>query len=384
MTEYLFLQPLDVLYLRGNRLFGAAGDHGEALMPPWPSLAAGAIRSHMLATSGVDLAGFAAGEATPRGRLGKCLGTPEQPGSFRVKIFTLAQKDGGDTVLPFFPLPADVVARGDVLSYLYPRRLHPSVSYGTPAPLPMLPVLRQETPGKLARGRWLNPDGLLAYLVGEPISSNLLVVSDTLWKNDPRLGIAMDTERRTVEKGRIYTTETVAIAEGIGFLVGIDGTEGCPLQEGLLRFGGDGRGATVQPCRCEWPAPSWTRIAKEKRFRLVLSTPGLFPNGWRLPGLAWKDNSLVWQGKNFTARLVAAAVNRAEVVSGWDLACHRPKPAQRVAPVGSVYWFENLEGDPGGLEELMESGLWPLIDKSDAARMAEGFNNVLVAAWPQD
>ncbi|RKX58871.1 MAG: type III-B CRISPR module-associated protein Cmr3, partial [Thermodesulfobacteriota bacterium] len=87
---------------------------------------------------------------------------------------------------------------------------------------------------------------------------------------------------------------------------------------------------------------------------------------------------------DFTARLVAAAINRAEVVSGWDLARHRPKPAQRVAPVGSVYWFDDLEGDPGGLEKLIENGLWPLIDKPDATRMAEGFNNVLVAAWPQE
>jgi len=101
MTEYLFLQPLDVLYLRGNRLFGAAGDHGEALMPPWPSLAAGAIRSHMLASSKVDLAAFADGKATPEGRLGECLGTPEQPGSFRVKVFTLASTPAG--LIPIFP-----------------------------------------------------------------------------------------------------------------------------------------------------------------------------------------------------------------------------------------------------------------------------------------
>ena len=45
----IFLEPLDVLYLRGNKLFADAGAHGEALMPPWPSLAAGAIRSRLMA-----------------------------------------------------------------------------------------------------------------------------------------------------------------------------------------------------------------------------------------------------------------------------------------------------------------------------------------------
>jgi CRISPR-associated protein Cmr3 len=301
-----------------------------------------------------------------------------------VNIFTLAKKRDGDAVLPFFPLPADVVAQENTSCYLYPRRPHPNVSYGTPAPLPMLPVLRQETPKKPAGGHWLNRDGLVAYLAGEPIGNDLLVDSDTLWKNDPRLGIAMETECRTIEKGRIYTTETVAVTKDIGFLVGVDGADGCLPQEGLLRFGGDGRGATVQVCRSEWPASPWTRIAKEKRFRLVLSTPGLFPDGWRLPGFVEKKSSLVWHSSNFTARLVAAAINRAEVVSGWDIARHSPKPAQRMAPTGSVYWFDSLEGDLDGLEEFVKNGLWPLIENQDAARRAEGFNNVLVAAWPQD
>jgi hypothetical protein len=55
-----------------------------------------------------------------------------------------------------------------------------------------------------------------------------------------------------------------------------------------------------------------------------------------------------------------------------------------MAPTGSVYWFDSLEGDLDGLEEFVKNGLWPLIENQDAARRAEGFNNVLVAAWPQD
>ena len=50
----LFIEPLDVLILRGNKLFADAGSHGEALMPPWPSVAAGALRSRMLIDAGID------------------------------------------------------------------------------------------------------------------------------------------------------------------------------------------------------------------------------------------------------------------------------------------------------------------------------------------
>ncbi len=35
-TQTTFIEPLDVLFLRGNKLFGDPGSHGESLIPPWP------------------------------------------------------------------------------------------------------------------------------------------------------------------------------------------------------------------------------------------------------------------------------------------------------------------------------------------------------------
>ena len=32
----VFIEPLDVLVLRGNKLFGDPGSYGESLVPPWP------------------------------------------------------------------------------------------------------------------------------------------------------------------------------------------------------------------------------------------------------------------------------------------------------------------------------------------------------------
>jgi hypothetical protein len=47
MSSYISFEPLDVLMLRGNRLFGG-GVHGESHMPPWPSLFSGALASRAL------------------------------------------------------------------------------------------------------------------------------------------------------------------------------------------------------------------------------------------------------------------------------------------------------------------------------------------------
>lgn len=69
--------------------------------------------------------------------------------------------------------------------------------------------------------------------------------------------------------------------------------------------------------------------------------------------------------------------------SGWDLAKWQPKPAQRIAPVGSVYWFDDFQGKAKALGKFVAEGFWAMSDYPDRSRRTEGFNNVLIAAWPK-
>lgn len=394
MTEYRFIEPLDVLYLRGNKLFGDAGSYGEALMPPWPSLVAGALRSHMLANHKVDLAAFTQARDRLPGlsdALHACLGTPQKPGQFRVGLFTLACREKGQ-IQPCFPLPADVVVTAKALddaTYLQPTTPHPALS--SSYALPQSPLLRAADPAKPQGNLWLNAAGLGAYLNGEKLGKEHLLRGSELWQFDHRLGIALNGAQRTVAKGMLYTAQTVALNRrdgrnqglDVGFLVGVDGADGLLPKSGLLRFGGDGRGAALQTVSSKSlpPVPDWQCIAQERRFRLVLATPGLFADGWRLAGL---DADNRWRGPDgCTARLVAAAVNRADTVSGWDLAKRQPKSAQRIAPVGSVYWFEDFQGEAEALGKLAAEGFWAMGDYPDSSRRAEGFNNLFIAAWPR-
>lgn len=48
-------------------------------------------------------------------------------------------------------------------------------------------------------------------------------------------------------------------------------------------------------------------------------------------------------------------------------------------PAGSVYWFEDFDGDPGKLAEWVVGGLWG--ENPDSQRRAEGYNQVWLAAW---
>jgi CRISPR-associated protein Cmr3 len=192
----VFIEPLDVLVLRGNRLFGDPGSYGESLVPPWPSVAAGAIRSAVLARDGDPFA-FARGQ-WPH----PALGTPSEPGPFTITAFRLARRLG-DRVEPLFEPPADLVIERDGDGVVV-RRIRPRVTARTLAssnPLPSLPVLPQERRTKPATGWWLTAAGWRSYLRGEPITKDDLVASETLWRYDLRVGVGLSLATRHAEEG---------------------------------------------------------------------------------------------------------------------------------------------------------------------------------------
>lgn len=238
----------------------------------------------MLADAGVDFAAFARNEPIADDTLAQILGTPENPGSFRIAAFTLAKRNG-NPVEPCVSLPADVVVTRKELDdarYLEPRVPHLAIQTG--APISHLPVLSSAELAKPVSSLWLNGAGFRAYVNGEPIRKEHLLSASKLWQTDPRLGIALEGGRATVKTGMLYTAETIALCEGIGFLAGVAGATGRVPADGLVRLGGDGHAAALSGCEVKIPEPGWAQIERERRFRLVLATPGIFAGGWSLPG----------------------------------------------------------------------------------------------------
>lgn len=377
-TTSCFMEPLDVLFLRGNKLFGDPGSHGESLVPPWPSVAAGAIRSRMLADDRVDLAAFAAGKVAH-----PTLGTPTAPGAFTVKAFQLARRHTDGRVEVLVAPPADlVIAKGE--SEVTVRRLQPTpLAKGLSASsgLPLLPVLTESERGKPAGGYWLLESGWQKYLVGQTPAANDLVSSAQLWGIDHRVGVGLDAEQRRAADGRLFSVQAVAMKKrehggcDVGFLASVAGA--AIPQSGLVRLGGDGRGAALHAAPTKQPQADPAALLADHRCRLVLSSPGVFADGWRLPGV---DADGRFDLHGVRGRLVCAAVPRFETVSGWDLAWRKPKPALRAAPAGSVYWLDELDATPNALDKLAAHGLWAE-PCEDAARRAEGFNRFVFATY---
>lgn len=379
MLEYRLIDPVDVLFLRGNRLFGEAGEHGENQMPPRPSVFAGAVASRILAD---------------RGRIS------EITRDFRRADAILAETAGEDYACVFLalardnkvylPLPSDLVALEDDKG-LTPHRLRPRYlpkELRASAPLPMVPVLTARERTKPLFGIWLDLEGWRRHLAGEVPDTASMVKQDELWKVDSRLGIARDHASRTASEGRIYTTEGVALADDCRFLAGFSGNN-IP-DTGLLRLGGDGRGAVIgtaegvdDPRDLGRPGSGWSG------FRLILITPGIFSQGWLPSGCRKEKNGQVlFRFKGVEAQLAAAAIGRQEVVSGWDLAKHEPKPARKVVQAGSVYWFKVMDGNTTDLEQLWKQGLCAAEANSEkedqelaVVRRREGFGRAWFGVW---
>lgn len=369
--EYRFIKPVDVLYLRGNKLFGDPGSFSESLVPPWPSVAAGAIRSRMLVDDKVNLNAFAKGKIDhPE------LGNVESPGSFVLTGFYLAKNQANQLEI-LMPLPADLVINETaeqelILDRLVPTKIHNGLL--TSYPLSLMPVLAQaKTRSKAVTGYWLNQAGWETYLAGNTPSNQHLVASSELWALDARVGIGMNPATGSVEEGKLFSAQAVAFKEGVGFVATVKGA--IPPKEGLLRFGGDGRAASIKVANLQITEPKYSIISKAKRCALILTSPALFPDGWLLPGLDKEQN---FKAKGISARLVAAAITRPEIISGWDLAKQQPKPAQKVVPAGSVYWLDELNATPEALQEFVEQGLSTSLN---TARKAEGFNQFTLAVW---
>jgi CRISPR-associated protein Cmr3 len=109
---------------------------------------------------------------------------------------------------------------------------------------------------------------------------------------------------------------------------------------------------------------------------MMLATPAIFSKGW-LPG--WIDEASltgIVPGTNLLTRLVSAVVGRWTAVSGWNHAGkHGPKPLRRMAPEGSVYFFERL----GGSVEWEKLWLRSVCD--DERNRNDGFGVTLWGAW---
>ena len=370
------LDPLAPIIVRSGRPLESKTDADPARFPP-PSTLAGCLRTAWARAAGQSFGPHLA-ELAVAGPL-------------------LLNHDSKVLV----PKPADALYFGHGGSALCVRAEPRPFDAECGADLPdrLLPVqLTKQVEGKSGKGPvWWLWDDLLAFRCGKEIEHTQLCKNG--WSppaGDRRTHVAINPDTYAAKEGQLFQTEGLdldvgparhsecpqeqAHRQGLGALrLLVRFAE--PLGEALVHLGGKRRLAALAPEHENvWPVPpaGWVDgIASAGGLCLTLLTPAIFSAGYR-PG--WLDGDLTGSPPELPGlrlKLCAAAVERWQPHSGWDLHRRQPRPTRKLAGAGATYWFRILgEVDADALGTLRLTNISDLEqDRRD------GFGLALPSHW---
>ncbi|HXG59806.1 MAG TPA: type III-B CRISPR module-associated protein Cmr3 [Planctomycetota bacterium] len=370
MSErWVDLEPVDVLFFRDARPFGAGSEnYAEGIFPPLPSVTAGALRTAAMASYGAD---FSARRL--EGPAAEVWGRPGEA-AFRVSFKGPFLRRGNDLL---FPAPADLEFSQERVWRWAPLgrdRLPFSSSLAREGLRSLWKIEAGRGTGEKLEGPvYLTARDMEAWLSGgipgEP------VCAEALWGTERRFGIALGGTR-TVREGMLYSLRMVRLNEEkrVRLAVAVEGEGVAPLRDkGILRLGGEGRMARWEKSTAgRWPAG----FMREGRFAWTFVTPAIFMEGqtagWKPSRICKRENGWVLDDGDVRARLVGVRLPTMVPVSGWDIAARSAKPLRLAVPAGAVYYFELERGDP--VQKYHARSV------SDVGAQ-EGFGIVLVGGW---
>jgi len=361
------IEPRDPLIVRDGRPFdNTPGSRARSLAFPLPSTLAGGVRTR----AGLDAQGRFAGDVDLLLKH-----------SLRGPLLVVA---GREAVEFFAPAPADAMMMdGARVHRLRPRRLQDGEMANVGDGL--MPVfLGPEVKGK--------PQGMPAYWSWARYERWLLEPADlsvTPWDigipgpvREYRTHVAIERGSLTAKEGALFQTSGLEftwvpregrLRDGRRLALAVE--TDAPIRAGVAPLAGERRlvcwraGLPFPAC----PADLADRVAGTGACRLVLLTPAYFEARGYLP--QWICNAT----DGVLVKVKAAAVNRAVVISGWNLKTSRPKPTRRLAPAGSVY-FLKLDGEESLIRAWVQR-FWLRNFSDDEQSRRDGFGLAAVGVW---
>jgi len=320
------IQASDTLFFRDGRPFSMGDDSfAQGIFPPPPSVLYGALRSayisEKISNGGAKL-------------------TQLISESDNLNFDFIAFDD--DMGSRYFPMPKDLIVpinqKKDYLAQTL--QLIDSPKYSN-SELPQ--TLISSYSGKTVESPHLM-DTLTVekYLNGETHSLHIKKLSDFVLE-EYKIGIGRDRDTRTASEGKLFRIQANRLTNTKGqklyFILGYNSME--LSEKGWLTLGGERRIAYFEKVdNIELKLPK----LNEPRFKIYISTPAVFNQGW-LPGTLLKKYNL---------KLITAAIDRPMHVGGWDIEKRQPKPMLQCVPAGSVFYVEaqNLESARNTAEEI--------------------------------
>ncbi len=254
----------------------------------------------------------------------------------------------------------------------------------------------QEKPGP--GPAWWDWEDLLSFRCGEAVEHARLSANG--WSPPPgdrRTHVSIEPGTRAARDGQLFQTEGLDLDVGParhdeslqerghrpergGLRLLARFAE--PLGETLVHLGGKRRLAALQPeVESIWPRPpkDWLeRMREAGGLSLTLLTPGIFSAGYRPKWIdATRPSGCPPAAPGLRLELCAAAVERWQPHSGWDLAKSKARPTRRLAGAGATYWFRRR----GDLDATAMDALWLASICDDEQDRRDGFGLALPAPW---
>jgi CRISPR-associated protein Cmr3 len=370
------IEPMAPLVFRSGRPFGEGSRDGANF--PWPSSLAGLLR-----TVAMDKAAWLAVELS---------GEQQQTLLNMASAGPILAQRAGDKITPLFPKPADALYllqdEKTALFHLTPGA-YPA-GCGSDLPAGLAPVVLQAgaPKSKPQKGAEFWPlDKLLAWRRGEQFAFSDLPAEADKPLADIRSSVAINRKTFASATGKLFQIQ------GLDFSRARLSQGGYAEHDWLLlaRFSEELANQTVTlggERRLSWLTQAETDplalpdaharvLANSPGVAITFATPALFTGGWK-PG--WLNDALEGEAPGVSGlhlRLKAAAIERWQGLSGWDLKANTPKLARKAVAAGATYWFEIIGTPPAG----WENALWlaPLSDALQDRR--DGFGLAIPGPW---
>jgi len=394
----LFIRPLDTQFYRDGRPFDAGIEsEGKSNFLPYPRTLYGALRACILSRHS-DWQNW---PILPK--VQSVIGSSrDQFGSLNIRGPVMAEDRSGNliNICPLYPIPRDLVKIKDTETCLLLRPLTDDSSLEGYTNLqykvyPCKPDPRQHI--EEIKGYFLSHDNLTQYLTGKFPQEKVKIIlekAENVFQFEPRLGIGLNPETRTVKLNLLYSVNHIRMEDNVGLIVDVDDHNGLLPEKGMFRLGGDSRPVEYVKVGEE----NWTqimedvkkRVAEEGKFKVYFITPAIFKNGWYPDFLSSQNGYLEGNLPNTSlqVRLVGACVGRAIPVGGFDIKKKHPKEVQKAVPAGSVYFFRFMEWN-SWTDEQRKSNVSLLLDNFFYKSLAdktqpywkEGFGLALIGGW---
>jgi CRISPR-associated protein Cmr3 len=385
------ITPAQPLIFRDGKPFGTEDNIADTLAFPLPSTLAGAMRTAWAESQ--DVFDYSNADQIEKLRNKKVCGP----------LLTLTTTQDKTDIL--FPAPADSLCLhgendGTKIYRLRPEMLQPGEGTDLPHNLlspVFLSVDNKEKPARNSPKFWYR-EKMIGWLSSD--DSNGLTASEQGIQNLPietRTHVGIDPKTQAAKSGHLFQTAGLDFGrqrkqnnednnqhwgwdkQEFGLACAFQGEMSSTFRTigGESRLGRISRQDKLIP---ECPTELVSALNQTKGFRLILATPAIFANGC-LPD--WLDQkTLEANYRDMKLRLHAVSIPRWQAGTSWDMANKASKQGKamrslkRLAPAGTVYWFERLSGS------MDVEGFW-LTSISDE-RSNDGYGLTLPGTWNMD